>query len=95
MQDEQRRGLRGHFWSDSVETQEALARRLVASFNASEAQLLECLLRGMSDADFLAAVGIPLDAVRRSRSATLAKLSARSIADAVRIGLHAGVDLSE
>jgi FixJ family two-component response regulator len=78
-----------------VETQEVLARRLVASLNASEAQLLECLVRGMSDADIAAALGITLGAARLSRTATLTKLSARSIADAVRIGLDAGVDLSE
>ena len=83
------------FRSDSVEEQEVLARRLVANLNASQVQLLECLVRGMSDADIAAAVGITLDAARLSRTTTLTKLSARSIADAVRIGLYAGVDLSK
>jgi FixJ family two-component response regulator len=95
MQDEQRRRLAWIFRSDSVETQEVLARRFVAKLNASEVLLLECLVRGMSDADIAAAVGITLEAARRSRTTTLAKLSARSIADAVRTGLYAGVDLSK
>ena len=93
MQDQQRRRLRGHFRSDPLETQEVLARRFVARVNASEVLLLECILRGMSDADIAAAMPITVEAARRSRKTTLAKLSARSIANAVRIGPYAGVAL--
>ena len=76
-----------------MEEYRSAARRLVATLNALEAQILECLVRGISAKDTAALIGIRLEDVERSRTSMMEKLNARSCADAVRVGLYAEVDL--
>jgi FixJ family two-component response regulator len=77
----------------TLEEHQVSARGLVGALDASELQILKCLVRGMSGRGTATWTGMALDDVERSRAAVMKKLNARRIADAVRIGLYAGVDL--
>jgi DNA-binding CsgD family transcriptional regulator len=73
----------------------AVASRLVGALDATERQSLACLVCGMSVNDSAAFLGLPVEDAERHRASMMKKLNARRIADAVRIGLYAGVDLED
>jgi FixJ family two-component response regulator len=77
-----------------LEDHEILARRLVGTLNATELQVLRCLVGGMSNKHICGVAGLSMAEVERARAAMMDKLNARRTADAVRLGLFAGVDLS-
>jgi FixJ family two-component response regulator len=81
------------FVATSLEEHRVSARRLVGTLDASELQILKCLIRGMSGTGMATWTGMAVDDVERSRAAVMRKLNAKRTADAVRIGLYAGVDL--
>lgn len=70
-----------------------VARRLVGTLDATELQILHCLVRGMSEKGAAALTGVRLDELRRFTSSMMKKLKATRTADAVRIGLYAALDL--
>lgn len=69
-----------------------MAMRLVGALDSTELQCLVCLLRGMSVNDTATSMRVRVEDVERYRASMMKKLNARRIADAVRIGLYAGVD---
>jgi FixJ family two-component response regulator len=69
------------------------ARRLVGSLDATERQILECLMSGMSKKDTAALMRLSMEDVERGQASMMSKLSAVRTADAVRIGLPAGLHL--
>jgi FixJ family two-component response regulator len=77
----------------SLEEHRVSARRLVGTLDASELQVLKCLVQGMSGKGTAVWACMAADDVERSRAAVMSKLNAKRTADAVRIGLYAGVDL--
>lgn len=77
----------------SLEEHRDSARRLVGTLDANELQVLKCLVNGMSGRGTAIWAGMAPDDVERSRAAVMRKLNAKRTADAVRIGLYAGVDL--
>ena len=77
----------------TLEEHHVAARRLVGTLDITELQVLECLVRGMSEKDTTALTGIPAEDVKRARVSITQKLNARTTADVVRIGLYAGADL--
>lgn len=77
----------------TVEDYEPVARRLVAALDATELEILVGMVRGMSERDIAALLEIELERFGRYRTSLMNKLEARRASDAVRVGLHAGVDL--
>ena len=69
-----------------------VARRLIDRLDATERQILRYLLRGTSNKDIGARMGIGLENVETNRAIMMEKLQAKRIADAVRIGLLGEVD---
>jgi FixJ family two-component response regulator len=76
-----------------LDDHQAVARRLVGTLDATELQILHCLVRGMSEKGAAALTGVRLDELRRFTSSMMKKLKATRTADAVRIGLYAALDL--
>ena len=76
-----------------MEDQKIVARGLVESLDAAELLLLRCLVRGMSARTGASVLGISLDEVEVTRASMMRKLGAVATADAVRIGIFAGLDL--
>jgi FixJ family two-component response regulator len=76
-----------------LEDHQAIAARLVGSLDAAERQGLECLVSGMSKKDIAALLRLGLEEVERCHASMLSKLNAGTNADAVRIGLEAGLHL--
>lgn len=70
-----------------------MARRLVGTLDATELQILHCLVRGMSEKGTAELTGIQLEDVGRSKASMMKKLKATRSADAVRIGLYAALDV--
>ena len=66
--------------------------RLVATLGKTEVKVLACLVNGMSRKDIASCFGLSLDEVEHSFQSTMKKLQAERIADAVRIGICAGLD---
>lgn len=62
------------------------------SLTPRELRVLSGLIAGQSNETIARSLGISLRAVRNSRAAMMEKLGARSTADAVGIGLSAGLD---
>lgn len=75
-----------------LEEQAIAARRLVRTLDPPELQILGCLVRGMSEKHTAMSTGVLVNDVRRSRTSMMKKLAATRTADAVRIGLYAGID---
>lgn len=75
-----------------MEDYELVARRLVSALDATELEILGGMVRGMSDRDIAALLEIEPESFGRYRSSMMNKLGARRACDAVRVGLHAGVD---
>jgi FixJ family two-component response regulator len=75
------------------EDHQAVVERLVGSLDATERQVLECLVSGMSKKHTAALLRIRLEDVEHSQASMMNKLSAATTADAVRIGLEAGLHL--
>ncbi len=76
-----------------MEDQKIVARGLVESLDAAELLLLRCLVRGMSSRSGASVLGVTLDEFEVTRASMMRKLGAVATADAVRIGIYAGVDL--
>jgi DNA-binding CsgD family transcriptional regulator len=70
-----------------------VARRLIASLDATERRVLECLVSGMSRKDTAELMRLRLEGVERSQTSMISKLNAERTADEVRIGLQAGLHL--
>ena len=79
---------------DELENSRAAARRLVATLDATELQVLHCLVRGMSVRQTATMAGLDAEHIERVRATMMQKLSARTTADAVRNGIYAGIDRS-
>ena len=75
-----------------MEDKEILAARLVRGLDAAERQILAFVVRGMSNKEIAGVTGSDPEDVRRHRASMMEKLNARTAADAVRIGLVAGLD---
>ena len=69
--------------------------RLVGDLDANERQILGCLVRGMSNTHIAVASGTSLENVVSVRASMMTKLLVKRTADAVRIGLLAGVDRAD
>lgn len=79
-------------WDDcALEEYEFVARRLVGTLDAVERHVLSCLIRGMSGRDIALQTAYVKGDLERIRASMMQKLNASGIADAVRIGLNAGV----
>lgn len=76
-----------------MDDDQVVARRLVGILDATELQILHCLVRGMSVKGTAVLTGIQLEDVVRSKASMMKKLKAKRTADAVRIGLYAALDV--
>ena len=65
---------------------------LIDTLDQTEVKVLACLVEGMSRKDIASCFGLSLDEVERMFQSTMRKLKAERIADAVRIGICAGLD---
>lgn len=77
-----------------MEDYEVVARRLVGALDGIEFQILECMVRGMSNREIAEQMGIEPETLERFRSSMMTRLNAKRASDAVRIGLHAGLDMT-
>lgn len=68
------------------------AMRLVATLGKTEVKVLACLVNGMSRKDIASCFGLSLDEVEHSFQSIMKKLQADRIAEAVRIGIYAGLE---
>lgn len=68
------------------------AKTQVESLSRRERQVLTALIEGLSNKQIGQALGISPRTVEIHRSHMMAKLNARSVADAVRMALYAGLD---
>ena len=75
-----------------AERQKAEARRQVEKLTARETEVLKLLVNGASNKAAAQELGISPRTVEIHRSNMMAALNARSAADAVRIGIYAGLD---
>ena len=66
--------------------------RLVATLDQTEVKVLACLVNGMSRKDIPSCFDLSLDEVEHMFQSTMRKLKADRIAEAVRIGICAGLD---
>ena len=65
---------------------------LIDTLDQTEVKVLACLVEGMSRKDIASCFGLSLDEVEHSFQSTMKKLQADRIAEAVRIGLSAGLE---
>ena len=75
-----------------AEHQREAAGHLVATLDRTELQVLLCLVQGMSDRQIATIADIDIGKVQRARASLMKKLDARTVADAVRSALYAGMD---
>lgn len=75
-----------------LERRRAEARQMVGNLTAREEEVLVQLLAGASNKDMAKTLGISPRTVEIYRSNMMSRIGARSAADAVRIGLYAGLD---
>lgn len=75
-----------------LERRRAEARRLVNNLTGREEDVLVQLLAGASNKDMAKTLSISPRTVEIYRSSMMSRIGARSAADAVRIGLYAGLD---
>uniref|UniRef100_UPI00140C8AB5 LuxR C-terminal-related transcriptional regulator n=1 Tax=Altererythrobacter segetis TaxID=1104773 RepID=UPI00140C8AB5 len=64
---------------------------LIAALTATERQILSALVQGRSIKSIAMMLSLPLDETESARDVLMEKLSARTVADAVRIGLLARI----
>ena len=77
------------------ERNRAKARRLVNLLSRREKDVLNGLVSGASNKEMARQLGISPRTVEIHRAAMMSRLNAQSAADAVRIGLYAGLDTSD
>ena len=70
------------------------ARALVAALSSVESQLLAWLVMGAGAQEIAVRLGMTAKRAAAVRRQMMKKLNARSSADAVRIGIYAGLDMS-
>lgn len=75
-----------------LEGHRTAARHFVGTLDASERRILACLVGGMSAKAIAESLGEAPGDVERARAALMKKLGASRTADAVRIGLYAGIE---
>uniref|UniRef100_UPI00140C4FE0 LuxR C-terminal-related transcriptional regulator n=1 Tax=Altererythrobacter segetis TaxID=1104773 RepID=UPI00140C4FE0 len=75
----------------SLDSQRRVSLSLIADLTVVERQILCALVQGRSIKSIATMLSLPLQSVVSDRDALLEKLSARTVADAVRIGLLAGM----
>lgn len=68
------------------------AMDLLNTLDRTEIKVLACLVEGMSRRDIASCFGLSPEEVELSFQSTMRKLKAERIAEAVRIGICAGVD---
>ena len=68
------------------------AMRLVDTLDRTEVKVLACLVKGMSRKDIASCFALSLDEVEHMFQSTMRKMQANRIAEAVRIGICAGLD---
>lgn len=76
-----------------VEGRRASARLAVAELSARERQVLEFMVRGLSNKETAAILGISSRTVEIHRGNVIKKLGARNTPEAVRIGVYASSDI--
>ena len=79
----------------AVAVNEVIARLLIGALDHVETQVLACMVDGMSTRDSALLLGITLTHLDSVRASVMAKLNANTSADAVRIGLYAGVGFTD
>jgi FixJ family two-component response regulator len=67
------------------------ALHAVSKLNEQEILILAGLVNGLSISSIAADLSIPLSQANRARSVLMGKISAKTIADAVRTGIYANV----
>lgn len=75
----------------AADTEEAEAAQLVASLTRRERELLEGIVAGLSNKGAAQSMGISIRTVEIHRSSLMRSLGAKSVADAVRLALLAGI----
>ena len=70
----------------------AKAQKLIRLLTGREMDVLKCLVSGASNNEIASRLGISPRTVEVHRANMMRRLNARSVADAVRIGLYAGLD---
>lgn len=70
----------------------AKAQKLIRLLSGREMDVLKCLVSGASNNEIASRLGISPRTVEVHRANMMRRLNARSVADAVRIGLYAGLD---
>ncbi len=86
------RGEPGRREFDGPGRQEFEARRAVARLTPRQRQVLFGILQGGSDELIASELGIKPCTVKTHRTGIMTSLGAKATADAVRIGIYAGVD---
>lgn len=74
------------------ERRDAKAQKLIRLLTGREMDVLKCLVSGASNNEIASRLGISPRTVEVHRANMMRRLNARSVADAVRIGLYAGLD---
>ena len=80
--------------SEQSDTREELcpsSMRLIETLDPLEERVLACLVWGMSRRNIASSVGLRMEEVERSFQSMMGKLQAGHIADAVRVGICAGM----
>jgi two-component system response regulator FixJ len=79
----------------SIDARKTHARELVDRLSEGELDILRCLLAGASFRQIAAELGSSRRTAELSGAHILARLEARSVSDAVRIGIYAGLAEAE
>lgn len=80
---------------DLTGTRVRKAQALVSSLTSRQREVLELLIRGMRNKQIAGLLGIDEKTVKMHRARLLDRLGAPTSADAIRIGVEAGVQLSD
>lgn len=75
----------------AADTEQAEASQLVASLTRRERELLEGIVAGLSNKGAAQSMGISIRTVEIHRGSLMRRLGAKSVADAVRLALLAGI----
>jgi DNA-binding NarL/FixJ family response regulator len=70
------------------------AKALIAALSSAETQVLALMVMGCGANDIAARLGTSRKRAAAVRQQMMARLNVRSNVEAVRIGIHAGLDLS-